>query len=263
MVRFADNQPWNFGLKPSNYFEFQLKKLRCSGDIKRIKRNIALRDFSVNFRNGDDLFLLALDILGGIQTLDKLYDLTLNTLPLDLVQGRKNAGLQELVEVRDKEALVLVIRNAKPSGMIGFKTEPPQSANLFIHPFDIYSDLAPNIFYYVSSREEIIQALGEYQQKFKALSRDELGVRTAIDLVHGILFGYPVGDVLETNNFFGGKELTFETEGNKNNPNKNFPLLQHKPHPLLWASEWQEQIGIRGEEHLQRVYKRVLDCEYY
>ncbi|MEK6846415.1 MAG: hypothetical protein AABY26_06660, partial [Nanoarchaeota archaeon] len=66
---------------------------------------------------------------------------------------------------------------------------------------------------------------------------------------------------LEQNGFFGGDEYTIEAWKRQNNYVAELSLLQYKLKPNLWTNEWHNQVGMRGEEHLQRVYHKVLKCE--
>jgi len=262
MMRFSENQPWHFAITPSAYFEEQKKSLRCSTqDINEIKRRIQLHHFSVSFKNGDDLLLLALDKFEkGIHTLDELYTSTLETPALDLTFDRRYPQLY--ARTAEPTDLSLILRYAKPAGIIGFDDEPILPLGFYKIPFDPFfgNFPTPQKLFYVTSCVEILEQLDYYQERLRRMNKDDFGVKTYRDLVHGILFGYPVADVLEQNTYFN-KDVLLDRWKQENNYRTNLGLLCHVPRPQLWTAQWCENVGMKGEEHLHEVYRKVLGVD--
>jgi len=263
MTRFLENQPWNFDISPSAYFQEQKNHLRCTSyEVEDIKRKIEQGNFSISFQNGDDKLLLALEMFDrGIETLDELYDLTLETPNLNLAFDKRYPQLY--AQTTEPMDLSLVLRFAKPAGLIGFNEEPSLPFCFYKIPFEHFVEKhfpIPQRLFYVTSNLGVLERLEYYQEEFRKMNRNDFGVKTFRDLVQGILFGYPVADVLEQNTYFD-KDVSLENWKKKRDYSHDLGLLCHVPRPQLWTAQWHQQVGIGGEEHLQEVYRKVLQVD--
>jgi len=69
---------------------------------------------------------------------------------------------------------------------------------------------------------------------------------SAYHLVTGIAFGFPVGDVVEVSR--GSQYMLFEPS-----------VVSHFVARDSWSDLWKEKVGMKGEERLAEIYKRVLE----
>ena len=221
--------PWNFGIKPSEY----LKQ----------KKNI------------DDTLKATIEEV-GIDTLDALFEHTLTCPPPRELSEEQYGYIMGLLDKGLKEfpTLTLVASHVKPAGItelnVKFDTdllkplgiESVDHKNQLIIGFDNYS----------------VEVVAEYRQRYQ-------GDNLTCALVEGIMYGYPLGDVIEfrprdakylradLHAFAEGdliKTLALERE---------LKTLSHVPLPLHWTEHWRDTVGMDGEFELAKKYKKIHD----
>ena len=254
-LRFETDQCWNFGITPSEYAVQQVPHLLLSKPKRQLLENM---DWEIsnkmnhceNKLNGDDTYVYTLERGVSLHELDELYNLTTKVGPLESNLHPKWSRLLECtLSDWDKYYCSLALQKAKPAGIVTFQTTPPITEGVYTHPFKfvkayIGDQTIESYDYYVSREKKVIEAIAVYQERAIELLKTDSRIATkTIDLVQGIMLGFPIGDVMETNPY-----STYEKSRG------DFPLLCHSVKAHLWAPSYRETVGMHGEEHLQKVY---------
>lgn len=225
-------RPWDFGISPSEY-------------IKSMKNREPYVEKAVK-ELGEGAYRK------GLEWLDSLFSSTLDCPPLRIIEPE----LRKCVEGTGTKDAVLVASHARP-GCYFFTSDKEYARSFFSDPGTIsrlgvfhLKDLekptgdpeadgmgALNMSFSPDINDECVKITDELNRKKVS--------KSAYDMVMGISYGYPVGDVIEL-------------------ANGNPPLLSHRNvlshfiNPDSWTDLWRERVGMEGEEELARIYRTVL-----
>ena len=223
MVRYSVSQPWHFGFTLSQYYE------TLSEEQKRkvMLPNIALKE------------------------LDELYEFTLRIPPA------RKVVLEELVKLAygpyNPGILLpcLVVSHAKPltefdlPESVSEMTINALARNGIVHQFTGKSRPNGEVVF-AAYNQEIMQTYFELLTKFesKNITKEEM------DLINGIFYGYPIGDVFS---------MTFEFKFPDDISKLYHPKgLHHVVFAPGWSKQWRREVGMKGLEHLSRVYFELI-----
>ncbi len=204
---------WNFGIKPSEYIAHSAKLTpRQEKAIEEV----------------------------GEATLDHVFEYTLECPELRRFDWTKRWMLKFL-NIFDSDPHMLVASYAKPGGEytpIGIDADKA---------IGILSDLEINVK--KDPRSGILflnfDSVGN-DTHLEANRRRQRGSlsQEGYDLMIGLLYGFPVADVIEYINHEGSSP--------------SIKPLQHAIFPSKWNEFWNERVGIEGEKKLAKAYKSVL-----
>ena len=152
-------------------------------------------------------------------------------------------------------SLSLTISYAKPIGCI-YYTGNIEILSDKISELNLYYDYEPMggygldiVFTY---DRYILENYREVYKKFNYLDRD---------LLLGILYGYPLGDILGFCRM-RSKEIRpadyYQIWKRKHKYRKQLRYLLHVPTPDHWPEKWKRSIGMKGEEYLNEKYKSLI-----
>ena len=217
MPRYSFDQPWNFGVKPSDYSE----TLSLDQQSRVHLPNVTLRE------------------------LDELHELTLGS------PGNRKVVLRELHELavgaylRQMIVPCLLIARCKPFGEFDlpeyFMAQVIDKLDEYGVPFvesEQQHNGNPDIL--AGFSQQIVDTYISYQQKREA---GEI-TKKEFDIISGILFGLPIGDVFS---------WTFEYPRDYTQLTVHEDLF-YASFPAGWSQEWRDNVGNRAAEHLRTVY---------
>lgn len=195
-----------------------------------------------------------------IDTANDLYDLTLRCPPPRHLTWDEKSLIKKATLLRDgideERALCLglVVGRGKPAGEHENYNEGPLSElSINYHKRKIRKHKFEYNFGYCSKIVQILNGLdsspgGDLRYPSKGL-------------LYGMAYGFPLGDIVgycrirqmpETTSYY------FKKWKKSNRYRKGLGYLVHIPTPLFWPSVWKKDVGIDGEEYLNRFYKKIL-----
>lgn len=236
------NHPWNFGIKPSEYIA---NKATLSQQLEKAIEEVGLKKL-------DDLFLYTLQCPHA------------RKLRRDLIAELKKLTGCSRNSTTESDSLILLASYVKPGGFVVVKDY--ENARSLLYDLGIYSIQIPTrehknkiqnkdkIYLEAHFAKRGIEEIIEHHCKWKEGTISN----AANHLVRGILYGYPIGDVIEfaDSNFPLCVEFAHFRIIYRYLP--NLEALLHVPTPLRWNDLWRKKIGMEGEEYLASIYRQAL-----
>ena len=230
-ARFSMNQPWNFGYTPKQYFATLSPEQKERFDPRYI----------------------------GFKGLDELHCLTATSPPA------RRLILPYLIDravgAYDQKALIsaLVLTNCKPFGEISYDAKKVEEHAEIMVQHELKVRILPygttlkvktenpkrqtDRELLIGFSDEVIKIYLDLYTKFQSGIIAEM----EMDVIQGILFGYPIADVFA----HAALDLDIPAEQRKI---RFYPLLQNVVVESEWSSEWRQNVGKKGLEHLARVH---------
>ena len=215
MVRFEHQAPWHFGYTPSDYYE-TLNKAQ--------KQKAPQQMFSL--RNIDEIFNLTLQIPPPRKlVLDEVIDAA------------------SLIHCREMLIVSHVASYCKPFGEFDIPLEFTKDIMAVGEAHGMGMSIGRSAF------ENCVTVAADHAllSEFKKIERttEKLSARSSErNIVLGMLFGYPIGEVFS---------WTFEFNYNIRKKIYRPAGLFFASYPRGWSPSWRKEVGYRGQEHLKAV----------
>ena len=221
MIRFSENQPWNFGIKPTEYFE----------QLSQKQKN-----------------LITLDYLSW-ESIDGLFDYVNKNCPNTRQIGKKDKEIiSDSVDLEWEKTILpyqsaLAVAYCKPITYFSSSSSTLYQRE-FLRKMSIKTKEKRTMDGLVSL------AIGFSQKILEEFFKIAKGARSGEEfhLAMGIFLGYPLGDVFGCAlNLYAFKEY--------------FENVVHGVYDSGWTEEWKNKVGWSGEDHLAGVFKKYLNLK--